>query len=123
MLISNLECLTLKHCPLPLPIGEVDLIPDQHLRQVGVGGRPVDRIDPRAHILKGLLLSQVKGDDHPLCLPVELLRDRVETFLSCRVPDLHIHFRLLVSHIGCGNKVNTQGFNMGLLEFVVGVSK
>lgn len=107
MLISNLECLALEHCPLPLPIGEVDLIADQHLRQVGIGGRPVDRIDPRAHILKGLLLSQVKGDDHPLCLPVELLRDRVETFLSSRVPDLHIHSRLLVSYVSCGNKVDT----------------
>ena len=123
MLISNLECLTLEHCPLPLPVGEVDLITDQHLRQVGVGGRPVDRVDPCAHILKGLLLSQVKGNDHPLCLPVELLRDGVKTFLSSRVPDLHIHFRLFVSYVGSGNKVYTQRFNMGLLEFVVGVSK
>ena len=50
----------------------------------------VDGVHPGLHVLKGLLVRDVEGDDHAIRLPVELVGQRLEALLPCRVPDLYI---------------------------------
>ena len=57
----------------------------------------VNAIHPGLHIVKRLLIRQVKSYYHPVGLPVELVRDRPETFLPCCVPDLDIKFLIALS--------------------------
>jgi hypothetical protein len=52
---------------------------------------PIDAIYPSPHALKGLLVREVKGYDHPLRLLIKLLSYCMKPFLSCRVPDLHVN--------------------------------
>jgi hypothetical protein len=54
-----------------------------------------------------------------LRMPVELLRDRVKPLLTRRVPNLHLHFGMLVPRVSGLYEVDTQRLNMRLLELVV----
>ena len=100
MFIRDLDRFTLEHGPLPLlRIGQVHLVANQYLGQSGVGGISVYGVDPRAYVLERLPLCQVEGDYHAVCLPVELLRDRVKPLLTGGVPNLHFHFRVLITRI------------------------
>ena len=119
--IRDLDRFALEHGPLAalLRIGQVDLVSHQHLGHRGVGRISVYGVDPRAHVLKRLPLSQVERDDHALRMPVELLRDRVKPLLARRVPNLHIHFGMLVPRVRGLYAVDTQRLDVRLLELVV----
>lgn len=57
MFVSYFKCLTFKDSTLLLTVCEVDLISHENLRECGIGSSAIYRVDPRAHILEGLLLG------------------------------------------------------------------
>ena len=120
VLIRDFDRFALEYGPLSLlRIGQIDLVSHQHLGHRGVRRIPVYGVDPRAHVLKRLPLRQVERDDHAVRLPVELLRDRVKPLLPRRVPNLHIHFRMLITRVSGLDAVYAERLYVRLLELVV----
>ena len=80
----------------------------------------VDAVHPCLHIFEGFLVCDVEGDNHTIGLPVELICDGFESFLSGSVPDLHVEalFSFLIKGL---DDVDAEGFYMLIGEFLVGV--
>ena len=82
----------------------------------------IDRSHPRAHILKGLLIGDIKGDDNSVCLFVESVCKSPESLLSCCVPDFYYEFlicfrwREILLDV-----VKTEGGHMRLYELTLSV--
>ena len=82
----------------------------------------IDRSHPLAHILKGLLIGDIKGDDNSVCLFVESVCKGLKSLLSCCVPDFDYEFL-----IGFGwretllDVVKTEGGHMRLYELTLSV--
>ena len=90
MVLRDLLRLVRAHYAL---VVEIQLIPHEHLGDVGVRVL-VDTVHPGLDVLEALGVGQVERDDHAVGLAVELVRDRLETLLPRRVPDLHVEHLL-----------------------------
>ena len=68
---------------------QVYLVAEDHYWHVRVL-HLIDALYPVAYRFVRLLVCQVEAEDNSVRLTVKLVRDVLELFLTCRVPDLHL---------------------------------
>mmetsp|Transcript_36305 Transcript_36305/g.85696 ORF Transcript_36305/g.85696 Transcript_36305/m.85696 type:complete len:230 (+) Transcript_36305:105-794(+) len=104
---------------LHLPLGgQVALVTDQQLVDI-LRRVPLDLVQPGLDMLEGLGVGSVVDDDDAVRAAVVAARDRTETLLARRVPNLQLD-RLAIQLDGADFKVDANGADVALGVRVVG---